>query len=336
MLFLRNTLALVRRKRLVAHNMAQLPSQQQAAGFTSSSSSSLPYLQQLFSLEGRCAIVTGGGTGIGAALAQGLARAGASVVLTGRREGPLQDCAAQIRHQLAHDEEEYHQKYRQKHSSPKQKQQPAQEASPYERRVVVAPCDITNFDAIPELIHQAHAATGIPPTIFINNAGRNVRQPARNVTVEHWNESTTLMLTAPFVLAQALADHMKHERYGRIISLASLQSYQAFPDSIPYAASKAGILGFTRALAEAYAPIHGYDGVTVNAIAPGYVQTELTKSVFADPERSQRLADATILGRNSVPDDLVGAVVFLASPAAAYITGQTIPVDGGFTALGLR
>jgi NAD(P)-dependent dehydrogenase (short-subunit alcohol dehydrogenase family) len=118
--------------------------------------------------------------------------------------------------------------------------------------------------------------------------------------------------------------------------MASLQSFRAFPDSIPYAASKSGVLGLTRALSEAYCTPRGYEGVTCNAIAPGYVKTELTKSVFADQERSQRLADATLLGRNSIPEDLVGTAVFLASPAASYVTGQVLPVDGGFSALGLR
>jgi gluconate 5-dehydrogenase len=118
--------------------------------------------------------------------------------------------------------------------------------------------------------------------------------------------------------------------------MASLQSYRAFPDSIPYAAAKSGILGLTRALSEAYSPAYGYPGVTCNAVAPGYVKTELTAKVFADVERAQQLANATLLGRNSLPDDLVGAVIFLASPASAYVTGQTLPVDGGFSALGMR
>lgn len=138
------------------------------------------------------------------------------------------------------------------------------------------------------------------------------------------------------MLARAMAPNMKERKHGRIISIASLQSFQAFPDSIPYAAAKSGLLGLTRALSEAYSPHYGYNNVTVNAVAPGYVKTSLTASVFADEERSRRLADATLLGRNSVPEDLAGPVTFLASEAAAYITGQTIPVDGGFTALGMR
>ena len=103
---------------------------------------------------------------------------------------------------------------------------------------------------------------------------------------------------------------------------------------MPYAAAKSGVLGLTRALAEAYSPRRGYEGVTANAIAPGFVETELTAPVFADGARASMLAERTIAGRNSTPDDLVGPCVFLASPAAAYVNGQCLAVDGGFTALG--
>jgi NAD(P)-dependent dehydrogenase (short-subunit alcohol dehydrogenase family) len=279
----------------------------------SSRSMSSSYLQQMFSLEGRSCIVTGGGTGIGAALAMGLARSGARVVLAGRRLEPLEESAHEIQQQLLADG-----------------------LTDVETRAVAVSCDITDFSSIPGLVQAAALQTGIPPTILINNAGVNVRQKAGDLEHVHWQQSLDLMLTAPFVLTRALGDNFKSEQYGRIISMASLQSYRAFPDSIPYAAAKSGIMGLTRALSEEYSPASGYHGVTCNAVAPGYVKTELTASVFADPVRSQKLADATLLGRNSLPDDLVGAVIFLASPASAYVTGQTLPVDGGFTALGLR
>ena len=120
------------------------------------------------------------------------------------------------------------------------------------------------------------------------------------------------------------------------VAAASLQSLRAFPNSIPYAASKSGVLGLTRALAEAYSPAYGYDGITCNAIAPGYVKTELTAAVFADEERAERLAARTLIGRNSVPEDLVGTAIFLCSEASAYVNAQTLYVDGGFTALGER
>lgn len=193
-------------------------------------------------------------------------------------------------------------------------------------------CDITALDTLPDLVQESHYLTNVAPTILVNNAGINVRQPADALNSDHWYMTLNLMLTAPFCLTRCLAPYMREQNYGRIINIASLQSFQAFPDSIPYAAAKSGVLGLTRGIAEAYSEV----GCTANAIAPGYVETELTASVFADKERAQRLADATLLRRNSVPQDLVGAAVFLASPAASYITGQSIPVDGGFTALGMR
>lgn len=303
-----------KKKIMIRSTLSRLVSQNcRRAAISAPRSMSSVYLQQLFSLEGRSCIVTGGGTGIGAALAMGLARSGARVVLVGRRLQLLEESAHDIQQQLLADG-----------------------LADVEKRAVAVPCDITDFSALPGLVQAAGDQTGIPPTILINNAGVNVRQKAGDLEHAHWQQSLDLMLTAPFVLTRALGDNFKSEQYGRIISMASLQSYQAFPDSIPYAAAKSGILGLTRAISEEYSPASGYTGVTCNAVAPGYVKTELTAAVFADPVRSQKLADATLLGRNSLPDDLVGAVIFLASPASAYVTGQTLPVDGGFTALGMR
>ena len=286
------------------------------ASDSAASTATTPYLEQLFSLEGYSAIITGGGTGIGYALAMGLARAGASVILTGRREGPLEDACEKIQKQLQQDK--------------------IGTTAELQARACFCPFDITDCAELPSLLKEAEYMTGIPPTILVNNAGINVRQKAADLTSEHWYQSLTLMLTAPFMLTRTMSNNMKERKHGRVITIASLQSYQAFPDSIPYAAAKSGVLGLTRALAEAYSPPHGYEGITCNAIAPGFVKTDLTASIFANEERSQKLADATLVGRNSVPEDLVGAAVFLSSPAASYITGQTLPVDGGFTALGMR
>jgi NAD(P)-dependent dehydrogenase (short-subunit alcohol dehydrogenase family) len=263
---------------------------------------------KLFDLTGKVAIVTGGGTGIGAGLAQGMAEAGAKVVLIGRRPDPLSDSAKIIN-----------------------------DACGSEQAFALS-ADILKFDELPSLVAQAQAITGgsTPATILLNNAGINVRQKAEDLTPEHWTVSLDLMLTAPFFLARAMSDGFKSEKYGRVINIASPQSYLAFPDSIPYAAAKSGNLGMARAMAEYFAPFHGFENVTVNNISPGYVKTELTASVFADTERAEKLAQRTLLGRNSVPDDMVGTVVYLSSEASNYVTGQTIPVDGGFTSLGLR
>jgi NAD(P)-dependent dehydrogenase (short-subunit alcohol dehydrogenase family) len=262
--------------------------------------------ESLFSLSSRVALVTGGGTGLGAALAQGLAEAGASVVVAGRRVEPLEQTASRINAALG-----------------KQACWPLQ-------------CDVADLDAAGSIVQRAtDLAGGSPVTLLINNAGVNVRQPAADLTAAHWRQSLDLMLAAPFFLARAAAPGMSREGYGRIITTASLQSSLAFPNSIPYAAAKSGGLGLTRALAEAYSPAYGYEGITCNAIAPGFVRTELTEeAVFGDDSLAARLAARTIARRNSVPSDLVGACVFLCSPASAYVNAQTLYVDGGFTALG--
>ena len=261
---------------------------------------------QLFSLASRVALVTGGGTGIGAALAQGLSESGAKVVVAGRRAEPLNATAARINAQIGDE--------------------------------VCWPlvCDVADLESADSTVAKAAELAGAPPVLLINNAGVNVRQPAAELTVEHWHRSLDLMLAAPFFLARACAPAMAKARYGRIVTTASLQSAQAFPNSIPYAAAKSGVLGLTRALAEAYSPEYGYEGITCNAIAPGFVQTELTASVFANNALAASLAARTISGRNSVPSDLVGTCVFLCAPASAYVNAQTLYVDGGFAALGAR
>eukprot|EP00535_Pseudo-nitzschia_heimii_P007324 CAMPEP_0197179152 /NCGR_PEP_ID=MMETSP1423-20130617/4200_1 /TAXON_ID=476441 /ORGANISM="Pseudo-nitzschia heimii, Strain UNC1101" /LENGTH=273 /DNA_ID=CAMNT_0042629023 /DNA_START=139 /DNA_END=960 /DNA_ORIENTATION=+ len=263
---------------------------------------------KLFDLTGRVAIVTGGGTGIGAGLAQGMAEAGAKVVLIGRRPDRLEESAEKINGVVGTE------------------------------AAFALPADMLHYDEHPKLVEEATKLAGgsTPPTILLNNAGINVRQKAENLNPDHWRVSLDLMLTAPFFMARAMSDAMKQEKYGRIMNIASPQSYLAFPDSIPYAAAKSGNLGLARAMAEYFAPYHGFENVTVNNISPGYVKTELTESVFADTERAGRLAERTLIGRNSVPDDMVGTVVYLSSEASSYVTGQTIPVDGGFTSLGLR
>lgn len=271
----------------------------------------------MFDLTGRTALITGGGTGIGAAIALGLARAGAKVVLVGRREAPLRETADQINATVL--------------------VAGSDSAKGNEAVAFSLPGDIMEYAKLPELVEKAtQLAGGVPPTIVVNNAGVNVRQPADDLTPDHWKVSLELMLTAPFFLARACSDGFKKEKYGRIINIASLQSYQSFPNSIPYAAAKSGILGLARSMAEHFSRAHGYDNVTVNNLGPGYVKTELTASVFQDEERANKLAEATLIGRNSVPEDLVGPTIFLASLASAYVTGQTLMCDGGFTALGMR
>jgi gluconate 5-dehydrogenase len=164
--------------------------------------------------------------------------------------------------------------------------------------------------------------------ILVNAAGVNLRQPFAEVTPEAWQTQLALHLSAPFFLTQALAPGMAGRGFGRILNIASLQSHRAFANSAPYGAGKGGIVQLTRAIAQEW----GRHGITCNAIGPGFFPTALTAPVFADAALAERHAANTCLGRNGELADLHGIAVFLASPASAYITGQTVMVDGGYTA----
>ena len=188
------------------------------------------------------------------------------------------------------------------------------------------PADLATAD-IAALAARAAAPFGAPE-IVVHAAGINTRETADEVTPEGWAITQRLNLEVPFFLSQAFAPGMKEKGRGRIITFASLQSYRAFPGGVAYGATKGGIAQLTRAMAEAW----GKDGITANAIGPGFFPTELTGPVFADPERAARNAAQTCLGRNGAPEDLDGPLLFLASDASAYVTGQVLMVDGGFTA----
>jgi gluconate 5-dehydrogenase/2-deoxy-D-gluconate 3-dehydrogenase len=164
--------------------------------------------------------------------------------------------------------------------------------------------------------------------ILINAAGLNPRIHADEVTKKIWNETLDINLSAPFFLAQQMVPAMKESKWGRIINFASLQSERAFENGISYGTAKGGVMQMTRAMAQAWSK----DGITVNAIAPGFFPTELTASVFANEALANQNANQTCIGRNGTMDDLTGPVQFLCSNASAYITGQTLYVDGGFTA----
>ncbi len=262
----------------------------------SSQTGSPSVLDSLFSLNGRRAVVTGGNAGIGEALALALGLAGASLLLVARREAALDAAASRLREQGID--------------------------------CSVLALDLSRTEALPDAGRQIARATEGHADILVNAAGVNLREPFAAVTPDSWNQQIALHLSSPFFLTQALAPAMAERGYGRIINIASLQSTRAFANSAPYGAGKGGVVQLTRAIAQAWSN----KGITCNAIGPGFFPTDLTAPVFADPALSATHAARTAIGRNGRLDDLHGAVVFLASPASAYITGQTLMVDGGYTA----
>ena len=248
-------------------------------------------LAHLFDLSGRRAVVTGGSSGIGEAMAAALGLAGARVLLIARRQSELEQAAARL-------------------------------------RVAGVAAEALSLDLVDTAALRAATAQIGEADILVNAAGTNLRQSFDAVTPEAWQSQLALHLSAPFFLTQALAPGMRARRWGRIINIASLQSFRAFANSAPYGAGKGGIVQLTRAIAQAWSPY----GITCNAIGPGFFPTALTAPVFADAALARRHAEATCIGRNGELSDLHGATIFLASEASAYITGQTLMVDGGYTA----
>jgi gluconate 5-dehydrogenase len=187
--------------------------------------------------------------------------------------------------------------------------------------------DLLDRSGIQNLVEKAGESFGAPD-ILINAAGVNLREPVEDVSWESWDQTVNLNLAVPFFLARACVAGMRAKGRGRIINIASLQSFRAFPNCIPYGASKGGVAQLTRAMAEAWSR----DGITANAIAPGFFPTRLTQPVFENPELVSHNARMTAIGRNGELTDLDGTTVFLASAASSYVTGQVLPLDGGFSA----
>ena len=254
-----------------------------------------PAVAQLFDLGGRRALVTGGSSGIGEAMAHALGMAGARVLLLARREAELQAAASRLE---AHGID-----------------------------ALTHAGDLSDLPQIGALAQAARAKLG-GVDILVNAAGVNLRQPFDEVTPETWNTQLALHLGAPFFLVQALAPAMQDRGFGRVINIASLQSFRAFANSAPYGAGKGGIVQLTRAMAQQWSA----HGITCNAIGPGFFPTPLTEPVFADAALAEAHAQRTCVGRNGRLDDLHGATIFLAADASAYVTGQTLMVDGGYTA----
>lgn len=248
--------------------------------------------RDLFDLNGRVACVTGASSGLGRHAATVLAAAEAQVVGVARNVDALDAWRAGIG----------------------------------ERAATVA-ADLSDRAGLSRLVDEVSAAFGAPD-IVVHAAGINTREAADQVTPAGWDMTLSLNLSAPFFLSQLLVPAMKEKGWGRILNFASLQSTRAFPGGIAYGATKAGIGQLTRAMAEAWSDT----GITANAIGPGFFPTNLTEAVFADPDRAARNAERTCIGRNGRMEDLDGPLLFLCSDASAYVTGQTLMVDGGFTA----
>lgn len=254
-------------------------------------------IDKLFDLNGRVALVTGGNSGIGRAIAFCLAEAGAAVIHVARSEEPLKEAV--------------------------------QDVEGINGKAAYLTCDVSDMDALAEIAEKSVSFFG-PPDILVNAAGINMRQSWEDISSDSWDKQIAINLKAPFFLARHLIPGMREKGWGRIINIASLQSERAFPNSVPYGASKGGIMQLTRAMAEAWSG--NESGITCNAIGPGFFKTGLTSNLYDQQQVVDALARQTIIGRNGELDDLKGAAIFLASPASAYITGQTLYVDGGWTA----
>ena len=247
-----------------------------------------------FSLENKVALITGGTSGLGKMMALALAKAGAFVWIASSRDN-ADETLKELKDQCT------------------------------EGRFIQL--DVTSSEALENVVSLIHQESN-RIDILVNAAGINLRTSAEDLTLDEWQKTIDINLTAPFHLSQLVADSMRENNWGRIINIASLQSLRAFDNSIPYGASKGGIMQLTRALAQAYSK----DGVLVNAIAPGFFRTNLTESLFQDPGKLKTLADKTMMGRNGEEKDIFGISVFLCSDANSYVTGQTIFLDGGFSA----
>jgi NAD(P)-dependent dehydrogenase (short-subunit alcohol dehydrogenase family) len=248
----------------------------------------------LFDLTGQVALVTGTSRGLGQYFARALAKAGAELVLTSRNRDTLRDMEKEVKS--------------------------------LGRRSVSLELDVRDYESIQKMAADALEAFG-QIHILVNNAGCNVRKPAVDVTWDDWNLVLDTNLRGSFFVAQAIARGMIEHGYGRIINIGSVTSVFGFAGLGPYCASRGGIRQLTMSLADDWGP----HGITVNCLAPGWFKTAQNKVLYDDPEWVAYLIDRIPVKRPGLPNDLDGAVVFLASEASRYITGQTLLVDGGIS-----
>jgi NAD(P)-dependent dehydrogenase (short-subunit alcohol dehydrogenase family) len=252
------------------------------------------YLSELFSLEGRVAVVTGGSSGIGKAIAGALAHAGARVVVVARSEQALSATVEELAGQG--------------------------------REAAWVSADLSTREHVKAAAEQAVRIFG-EPDILVNSAGINLRPPMGDIDEAVWDRTMAVNLEAPFLLGQRFGPGMAERGFGRIIHVTSQQAHRAFVQSGAYGVSKGALESLARSQAEAWSP----SGVTANTLVPGFVMTPLNQRLASDPEKVAALAARTMIGRNGLAEDFAGAAVFLASRASAYITGQAIFVDGGLS-----
>jgi NAD(P)-dependent dehydrogenase (short-subunit alcohol dehydrogenase family) len=250
--------------------------------------------EPLFDLSGKVAIVTGASRGLGQYFGRALARAGADLVISSRRLDSLAEFQREI--------------------------------EGLGRRAVPLELDVRDYPSIQRMVEAAVQAYG-KIDILVNNAGCNVRKPAVEVTWDDWNLVLETNLRGSFFVAQAVARKMIPRRYGRIINIGSVTCVFGYAGITPYCASRGGVKQMTMSLADDWGPY----GITVNCLAPGWFRTEQTKVLYENQEWVEYLRDRIPLRRPGLPNDLDGAIVFLASDASQYITGQTLLVDGGIS-----
>jgi NAD(P)-dependent dehydrogenase (short-subunit alcohol dehydrogenase family) len=253
-------------------------------------------MAQLFDLTGKVALITGASRGLGRAIAGGLAEAGADLVITSRHLPDVERVASEL--------------------------------AVGGRKVFALQVDVTRASEVDDAVARAIAAMG-RLDILVNNAGINIRKPALELTEGDWDQTLDTNLKGCFLVARAVGRHMLARQAGSVVNIASMMASVVHAERAAYASSKGGLVQLTRVLAVEWAPYN----VRVNAICPGPFLTDLNKVILNDPEKVKYFMDRLPMKRFGKPEELIGSVIFLASEASSYITGTTIYIDGGWTAL---
>lgn len=254
------------------------------------------YPFNLFNLEGRVALITGGSGGLGKVFARALAGAGADIALLGRRIDVSEAEAEPIRNEMG-------------------------------RRVIAVQADVRNPDEVQAAVEQVKSELG-SVDILINSAGVNFRKPTIDFPLEEWNRVLEINLTGAFICSRAVAPGMIASGWGRVINVSSMLGLVGLGERPAYTAAKGGLIQLTRTLALEWAP----HNVTVNALAPGPFETEMNRPLIENPQAYRAFADKIPLNRWGKTDELAGAILYMAAPASDFMTGSVITVDGGWTA----